>query len=331
MASFAAMMLTLAPVQAEGLFPAPQGEQWGYIDRQGEWVVEPRFTQAEVFSEGRAAVFDGEKWGVIDGEGAWVREPFIRSMGRRTLGGQYRFVDPPISPFREGHAAVCSRTEGCYLIDRDGDEHLVDAGFHHLLSPSEGLVAYQHGRGMREPQGFLDLDGQVVIEARFDEVGPFSDGLAVAAESRSAWGYADRDGQWAIASDFRGAGPFRDGLAPVRHGLREWFYIDREGNVVIDGPFREAHPFSDGVALVEDRDRQYRFINTDGEEVLEEFTQRDDLCGIRPFHNGLARALLVKPGARGCGTITTGHGRMFAENGRLAYINREGEVVWAEG
>ncbi len=45
---------------------------WGYIDREGQVVVEPTYQKARSFSHGLAAVYDGRYWGFINEAGRWV-------------------------------------------------------------------------------------------------------------------------------------------------------------------------------------------------------------------------------------------------------------------
>jgi hypothetical protein len=46
--------------------------RWGYIDRKGEWVINPRFDRASGFSQGLASVGMGKRWGYIDKTGRYV-------------------------------------------------------------------------------------------------------------------------------------------------------------------------------------------------------------------------------------------------------------------
>ena len=52
--------------------------KWGFIDKQGKWVIQPRFDAADIFSDGLAAVRIGDdktgKWGFIDKD-RWVIQP----------------------------------------------------------------------------------------------------------------------------------------------------------------------------------------------------------------------------------------------------------------
>ena len=65
----------------EGLYPmyekTASGAEWGYIDKSGEYVIDPQFSDAMEFSEGLAAVLDPESelWGYIDESGSYVIEP----------------------------------------------------------------------------------------------------------------------------------------------------------------------------------------------------------------------------------------------------------------
>src|SRR5882762_8075332 len=51
------------------LFPAPQGNTWGFIDNRGKAVIAPRFEAALPYSEGLAAVKREGRWGYIDRNG----------------------------------------------------------------------------------------------------------------------------------------------------------------------------------------------------------------------------------------------------------------------
>ena len=50
------------------------GEKWGYIDTDGNQVIEPQFQEARSFSNGLAAVKKSGYWGYIDSEGNMVIE-----------------------------------------------------------------------------------------------------------------------------------------------------------------------------------------------------------------------------------------------------------------
>ncbi len=60
---------------SEGLAPVRRGDQWGYIDKTGEFAILPHFSEAEAFSDGVARVRVGQAWGYIDHLGNYAITP----------------------------------------------------------------------------------------------------------------------------------------------------------------------------------------------------------------------------------------------------------------
>ena len=71
----------------------------------------------------------------------------------------------------------------------------------------------------------MDDQGKQISSARYDWVGPFSEGLAPAKE-KDKWGYVDSQGKWTIQPYFSDARPFRGGLAAVQVG-GEFAFADK--------------------------------------------------------------------------------------------------------
>ena len=51
---------------SEGLASVTEGEKSGYIDKEGNPAMEERFDEAAPFARGRAFVRDDGRWGVLD-------------------------------------------------------------------------------------------------------------------------------------------------------------------------------------------------------------------------------------------------------------------------
>ena len=87
----AAVLVAVAPdYLAEGMVPATDGELWGFMDRDGRWVIPPRYVFAFPFKGGLAPAALGdpsqgwtgaERWGLIDRSGRWVVEPTLAALG----------------------------------------------------------------------------------------------------------------------------------------------------------------------------------------------------------------------------------------------------------
>lgn len=61
-------------------FPAqdPDTEKWGYIDKSGEWAIEPEYEQARMFSDGLGLVYSEDKGaGFVNVQGELVVSGYI--------------------------------------------------------------------------------------------------------------------------------------------------------------------------------------------------------------------------------------------------------------
>jgi hypothetical protein len=100
--------------------------------------------------------------------------------------------------------------------------------------------------------GYIDRSGKVVIEPRYDEAMPFSEGLArvgIGDTDTMKWGYIDATGTMVIAPQFYAAWDFSEGVALVSDRTSYWF-IDKTGATVLKPQCTFANSFSDGLALI---------------------------------------------------------------------------------
>jgi WG repeat protein len=110
------------------------------------------------------------------------------------------------------------------------------------------LVYHRVGRDLR-PRGFVDASGSLVIaDLRFDEVRPFSGGLA-AVKRDSMWGFIDSVGYVRVPPQFDNVRDLSEDRAAV-YSSKRCGYIDGRGTMVIPATFHECSSFRDGRALV---------------------------------------------------------------------------------
>jgi len=136
---------------SEGLYAVrKKGEEYyGFIDKTGQFIIEPKFLSSSDFSEGLASATsqDGGKYGYIDRTGNMVIET------------NYDLT----YPFSDGLALVCSDvlSENTYgYIDKTGN-YIIEPKFYGAESFSEGLArVYVKDKG----EGFIDKTGEYVIE-----------------------------------------------------------------------------------------------------------------------------------------------------------------------
>ncbi len=243
-----------------GLFAVDSGEKMGFINKTGEWAIDPIFCSASDFCEGLACVSvesdekdkngnPEEKYGYINTNGDWVIEP--------------KFDDG--RDFSDGLAVV-----GVY------SEELDETGWSTAL------------------YGVIDKNGNWVFEPKFNYSFRFSNGLACVkfdTEEKDQYGdvihkygYIDTKGEIVVKPQFDSAWDFRDGVAMVMID-NKYGFIDEKGNYIAQPIYQDAGGFSEGLAYVSEDHRHYGYINTSGDLVIPA-TYR----GATHFKNGLAGA-----------------------------------------
>lgn len=167
---------------------------------------------------------------------------------------------------------------------------------------SEGLAWYldiSYDLDGKDQYGFIDTKGKVVIEAKYDEVCDFSEGLA-AVQKNGKWGYIDKTGKEVVVPQYDAvAFKFSEGFAQVQKN-NKWGYVDSSGKEVIPLQYEDTNSFGEGLAHVK-KDNQFGYIDKTGKEVIE--PQYED---AHLFHDGLAP---VK------------------KNGRWGFIDKTGKKV----
>jgi hypothetical protein len=225
---------------------------WGFINHAGKEVISPQFEQAGNFSEGLAVVQVRGSWGFIDKTGRLVIEP------------KYEWC----CGFSEG-VAVVMKTNEVLLIDESGQTILsrsmddLQLNIYEDARLSEGLIdAYDC---TKSKTGFIDKTGNFVIEPKFDNAGPFSEGLArvtITEGGEGKLGFIDHSGQFVIPpifntdADFRrNSTDFSEDWASVTENLRpsiteeeKFVYIDKKGAIALFTDFFYAGPFREGLA-----------------------------------------------------------------------------------
>lgn len=200
---------------------------YGYIDRNGHFVIPPRFESANPFSEGVAAAtrflvpsdFEEKHTNFMD------RTGFITKTGAYSIPPIYRRGQ---APFRNGKTVVSDRMQDSKLIDKSGhtiasfkkgsdDEVLLDSG-HVLLK-----------RWIYE--GLADSEGNVLLEPKCDKIFPFFQGFAVVHVNGKLTPVELQQGNVVACG--------QPGILQSKAEL-----IDRFGKIVIPPNFDELRPLS---------------------------------------------------------------------------------------
>lgn len=285
----------------EGLASILVNNKAGYIDTKGNFVIKPQFEMAMPFSEGLAYVSHNGKQGYIDKSG--------------------RFAIPPIyyscNSFCDGYALVNDTvTSKGFFINKTGEAKL--AGRNFLISEyREGLINCTDNKGN---WGFIDIDGNTIINYAYKSTRPFYEGKAAVTPKKEINGKSNRkekigfinhQGELIIPQIFEGSEmKFSDGLCAIWNRDKDTFgYIDPKGEIVIPCELSYGDHFSEGMAAFtpKGRNKQYGYINKRGEVIIEpKFTS------IESFENGLAEVIIGKE----------------YESFLYGYVNKQGDYVW---
>ena len=107
---------------------------------------------------------------------------------------------------------------------------------------------------------------ELLGEVDWEDAKDFSEGFA-AVKKDGKWGFINTDGELIIDCVYDSVGSFSEGLCAVQTGY-EWDYIDADGKTVIDGNFEAANKFSEGRASVM-LNYKYCIIDTEGNNLFE--------------------------------------------------------------
>ena len=135
----------------------------------------------------------------------------------------------------------------------------------------EGIEYFQYEKDGK--MGFRDLDGNIVIEAKFDMAEMFSEGYS-SVRVGNKHGFIDKKGEYILplqAYEFLGS--LHNGLASVRINDKVGF-INIKGQEIIKPQFDWVGDFSEGLCVVrndnsENEIGKYGYIDTTGKVVID--------------------------------------------------------------
>jgi hypothetical protein len=295
--------------------------KWGFIDRTGKEVIAIKYDDVIPFSEGLAAVCLNQQWGYVDMKGQEVVAPkysipalnnilvklFIKTTSRDLIANAAKddaqraaFKAKNFASFSNGMAAVYNGSKWGF-INAEGQE-VVELKYDEVRLFSDDIAAVKSG-GL---WGFVDRSGNEVIATKYNEVKDFSEGLA-GIKLNNQWGFTDKTGKEVIPFKYNEVLDFSEGLAGV--GLnRFWGFIDKEGKEVVALKYAQVCDFSEGVAAV-GLDKRWGFIDRQGFEIT-------PLIYVKPFGSGR-----LYEGKCSDGLIPVCKGNL------IGFINKKGEQV----
>lgn len=223
---------------------------WGYIDKEGNWVIEPKYHNKDI-----EIAYEGD------------------------LSYAGNLIADESMPFCDGLAVIKDSSTGKYGFINEKGEWAVEPQFSDYKLFSEDFAAVQDAAS--EKWGYIDRKGKWIIEPKFKYAKSFSSGLAAVQDDtenvhveydvstytfsgdRNLWGYINNKGEYVIKPEFGGARTFNGGLAVVSDVYSgKYGYIDESGKEIVPMVLAEATDFSGERAKIR-YDGEYAFYNID--------------------------------------------------------------------
>jgi len=325
--------------------------RWGYVQRDGSYLVTPRFTKARDFHDGRGVVqCDNGLYGYVDRRGdlavACELTSALDSDGGAAAGD-----------FGDEGLAWAALPVGCDGVRADGSVAFALPPMTEPRTPGPPSGArpllMADGRGF----GYADLAGRITIAPKFGWASPFAEGLAAVVSlppqesefpPRSV-GFIDARGELVIAPAFDPMATWL-GDAPVFSGGRAAVmvdravgFIDRKGRWIVGPRYESAGCFREALAPVK-REGRWGFVDREGHEVIEprfdavegfsEGRAAVATSGAWGFVDAAGRLVIpaiyesALPFRDGLACVRESTGEPGSPGTRSSYIDRRGKAVW---
>ena len=160
----------------QGLAPVfGADEMTGFIDTAGNWIIDPVFHSAGNFKDGLA-------WAMIQREDDQAEHGFTIRGGFIDITGKY-IIEPIYDfgwDFSEGYATCWFRSEDkrdkiWKVINKQGQVVLNHLPYRNVGSFHNGLLPIQDHE---MKWGFMNIQGEVVIQPQYAGINHFKNGLA---------------------------------------------------------------------------------------------------------------------------------------------------------
>ena len=198
---------------SEGLVAVEKDGRYGFINTDGEMVIEPQYIPANCYN--MTQTLNHKQYlniGVCDlqfNEGLahvkYNEQPVVYS--KNIL---YDAVVPD-----DFNIDTLAMVKGLYW---DAYGEIKDGKFYIKNNPNrEERRNLSYGRMYYKfKEGYIDKTGKIAIDNDYQHVNPFQEGLAVVVTKDLKYGYIDKSGKMVIKPKYKWAGSFHNGIARVK-------------------------------------------------------------------------------------------------------------------
>jgi hypothetical protein len=256
----------------------------GYIDNNGNILIEPKYKEAMIFYEGLAYVSNGKKFGFINIKGDTVI-PFIyddvflgfsNGLSDVTINDSCGYIDKSgkvvipfiyetCYPFLSDIASVETFSGETLIINKKGETCAYDIE-RYKSKRLWALNTYPGSFTTETGQGRINMKGDTIVPPAYDVTGNLSDHMYI-VKSKGKWGAYNDKGKLIVEPKFDEIRHYNEGLANFKLN-KKWGFVDKKGRIIIDPIFDYASQFDNGLAYIELNGKS-GFIDKKGKYVIE--------------------------------------------------------------
>ena len=300
------------------------GSKWGFVNRLGEFVIEPEFDYV------RHVDGDGGGWSVS----ANGMNTLIDEQGQIVIS----IKEGQFAHYSEGITRVYSGKNSSFFIDKTGNvlfrwDHQKESA-HRFYDGVCLVMSFSDGRqvsagttensSLADGAYYIDKTGRRLTDDGFRAIGNFSEGRGIVAHG-NRFGYIDSGGKQVTAVKFLEASPFTDGYAQVRveNGAMSW--IDLSGASVAEPQFPEDGAARMRIKPFDDPWGRWAPPIPHNDTRFQESLCRVKLSGKWGFVDTRCR-VVVKPDFVRAANFSCGMAAVEGGDGKWGYIDKSGRI-----
>lgn len=236
-------------------------DKWGFIDKNGNILIDTKYDFAEEFSEGLAAVKIGDKWGFINTGGELVidakydgADSFEDNTAAVKISGKWGLIDKNgnikvpaqfdyIQCTSHGYRLAIQNDSSEFLVNEKGDK-IPFLGIGIDFCTGRGAVINNEGH-----YTYITPEDKIRKTGRYQSASPANEGYT-AVSANNKWGLVDKNLNEVIKPGLIKQPVVSDGVFVYVDKNEKYGYMDTKGNIVIKAQYDFAKPFSDGLANV---------------------------------------------------------------------------------
>lgn len=199
--------------------------KFGVINEDGEWIIEPKYDYLSEIQDD-IMVFE------LEGE-----QGYLTIDGEKLFDETYSSVTPFVGEYAIVIPDTYDHTKDC-IVNKNGEIVLENEYTMHFIDEETGLIAIEDTNGK---QGFINMDGEIMVEPIYDGVSPIKRGYFIArnGETRTLMSL-EGEAVWHKDLEFKyseaGYYIFQEG--GMDENTSNKFIFDSKGNLVYDENFK---------------------------------------------------------------------------------------------